>query len=138
MRKITLTLLVSIFVSILTFAQVKVTINVYANSVKESEKVFIAGNHTQLGEWIPNRIVLEQIDSVLWMKTFLFNKNEFIEFKFTKGDWSKEALTNDKTVPPNHKLTVINDTVLTFKINYWKDEFRISVPDYMNRNMYDH
>lgn len=132
MRKITLTLLVSICVSILTFAQVKVTINVCANSVQESEKVFIAGNHTQLGEWIPNRIVLEQIDSMLWTKTFLFNKNEFIEFKFTKGDWSKEALTNDKTVPPNHKLTVINDTVLTFKINYWKDEFRINVPDTIN------
>ncbi|AFH49594.1 Putative hydrolase [Ignavibacterium album JCM 16511] len=129
MRKITLTILVSISFSLITFAQIKLTINVYADSLKENERLFIAGNHTQLGEWIPNRIFLERIDSVLWTKTFLFNKNEFLEFKFTKGDWCKEALADDKSVPANYKLTVVNDTVLTFRIHYWKDENKINIPD---------
>ncbi|MFN3871418.1 MAG: alpha/beta hydrolase-fold protein [Ignavibacterium sp.] len=129
MRKITLTLLVSIFLSLVTYSQIKVTVKVYANSVKENESVFITGNHSNLGEWIPNKVVLQRTDSSLWTKTFLFDEGEFLEFKFTKGDWNKEALTDDKTVPKNYKLTVVNDTVLTFRINYWKDEYKINIPD---------
>lgn len=129
MRKITLTLLVSIFLSLGIYSQVKITFKVYANSVKENESVFITGNHSELGEWNPNKIVLQKIDSSLWTKTFLFDEGEFLEFKFTKGDWSKEALTDEKTVPPNYKLTVLNDTILTIRINYWKDEYKINIPD---------
>lgn len=142
MRKITLTILVSIFLSLITFPQVKVTLNVYANSVNENESVFVVGNNSQLGEWIPNKIALEKIDSVLWRKTFSFNKNEFLEFKFTKGDWSKEALSDDKTVPSNYKLTVTNDTILSFSIKYWKDEYKLTISDtitgkYVHINNFD-
>ncbi len=129
MRKITLTLLVSTFLSLVTYSQIKVTFKVYTNSVKENESVFITGNHSELGEWIPNKVVLQKTDSSLWTKTFLFDEGEFLEFKFTKGDWNKEALTDDKTVPANYKLTVIEDTTLTFRINYWKDEYKINIPD---------
>ncbi len=129
MRKITLTLLVSTFLSLVSYSQIKVTFKVYANSVKENESVFITGNHSELGEWIPNKVVLQRTDSSLWTKTFLFDEGEFLEFKFTKGDWNKEALTDDKTVPANYKLTVIEDTTLTFRINYWKDEYKINIPD---------
>ncbi len=129
MRKITLTLIVSIISTVMTFTQVKVTVSVYANSVKSNEKVFIAGNHSKFGEWDPGKVSLERIDSVFWTKTFSFEKGEMLEFKFTKGDWNKEALSEYKTVPANYKLTVKDDTLIVFRINFWKDEFKINVPD---------
>lgn len=129
MRKITQHILVSIIFSYLTFAQVKVTITVDAKSVKENERVFIAGNSIQLGEWIPDKVTLEKIDSTIWSKSFEFKKGEFIEFKITKGEWNKEALNDEKTVPPNFKITANNDTTIFIKVNYWKDEFKVTVPD---------
>lgn len=65
MRKITLTLLVSTFLSLVTYSQIKVTVNVYSKLVKENESVFITGNHPELGEWIPDKVVLQRIDSSL-------------------------------------------------------------------------
>jgi len=129
MRKLTFTFLLTTLLLFQSLAQVRVTINVQAHSVKENEKVFISGNSSQLGEWNPGLIMLDKIDSLSWTKTFTFKKGEFIEFKFTKGDWSKEALNDNKTVPGNHNLNVTSDTTLKFIIKYWKDEFKINIPD---------
>lgn len=129
MRKIIFTLLVSTLLQGISFTQIKVKIDVKSNSVKETESIFIAGNLLQLGEWSPNKISLTKVDTFLWSRTFELNKGDFIEFKFTKGDWNSEALTDDKSVPSNHKLTVTNDTSLFFKVNYWKDDYKINIPD---------
>uniref|UniRef100_A0A7V2ZJD4 Histidine kinase n=1 Tax=Ignavibacterium album TaxID=591197 RepID=A0A7V2ZJD4_9BACT len=129
MRKIILTLIVSTLLQSISSSQIKVKIDVTSNSVKENENIFIAGNLPQFGEWSPNKVPLMKVDAFLWSMTFELNKGDFIEFKFTKGDWNSEALTDDKLVPSNHKLTVANDTTLYFKINYWKDEYKINIPD---------
>lgn len=129
MLKLTYTFLLSTLLSFHGLAQVRVTINVQAFAVNKNEKVFISGNSSQLGEWNPGAVMLNKIDSLSWTKTFTFNKGEFIEFKFTKGDWSKEALNDNKTVPANHHLNVTSDTTLNFVIRYWKDEFKVNIPD---------
>lgn len=129
MLKLSFTFLVTTILSFHCLAQVQVKVVVQADGVKENEKVFITGNSSQLGEWNPNLISLDKIDSLTWTKTFHFNRGEFIEFKFTKGDWNKEALNADKTVPGNYSLTVNSDTVLNFTIKFWKDEIKTKVPD---------
>lgn len=116
-------ILMLFFAASILFAQQKeytVLIKVTAN-LKDSAKVFVAGNHEKLGNWNPGAVELEKTGDITWQKSFSFPENSNLEFKFTKGSWSNEALTNDKTIPKNYNLIVINDTVIQTEINYWKE-----------------
>ncbi len=89
-------------------------------SLAEKENVFISGSLPQLGAWQPNRVALEGKEGV-WSGQFQLPKNESIEFKFTKGKWENEALTDQGKLPSNHRFTFTKDTTLTFEITRWKD-----------------
>lgn len=110
----------------LIIPQNKVTFVVVAPNLPNNSNVYITGNNHLLGDWNPADISLVKNNDSTWQKTFSFNTNETIEFKFTKGSWSTEALTNEGTVPPNNYLTISNDTTVYFTINKWKEEDSIS------------
>lgn len=99
---------------------VKITFIVVTNNVNDSENIFITGNDSLLGLWNPGIIKLNKINDSTWLKSFSFTKNKIVEYKFTKGDWSTEALDVDGSIPSNHKLVVISDTVIVHKIFNWK------------------
>lgn len=111
-----------VLISFINYSQVKVDIIVNARNVQTSEKIFISGNQENFGFWNPGLIELNKLNDTLWSKTFNFNQETQIEFKFTKGDWSNEALDSTLKVPTNYKLIVKNDTTLYFKIVNWNTE----------------
>jgi len=100
----------------------KFTVKALCFNLAKTDTIFIAGNNQQFGDWNPNKIPLEKVNDSLWTKTFTFPANEILEFKFTKGSWNKEALTDEKTVPQNYSLKLTSDTLFETRINYWRGE----------------
>lgn len=136
MKKFNQLVLVIYFLQSLTFAQVTIKFTVFA-SIPDSERIFITGNNSQLGNWTPDKSVLIKINDTTWQQSFIFSANQTIEYKFSKGSWSNEALTDDGKVPGNYVLKVTNDTCLTFSIKNWKDRFfKVSDGIYGNFNIH--
>lgn len=106
----------------LSFAQtdsIKVKFVVVDSNLSSRENVYIAGNNVKLGNWNPNKTALHRINDSTCTLELLFPKNKTVEYKFTKGSWTTEALNEDGTVPANHILVTENDTTLVYKINNW-------------------
>lgn len=106
------------FVQFTLFPQCKIEV-IVISSLPEVQKVFIAGNKPELGNWNPDKISLNKINDSTWYKMFDFIIGESIEFKFTKGSWDEEALNKSGTVPSNIVHLVSNDTTLAFRIEHW-------------------
>lgn len=98
----------------------EVIIKVEAPELEDTSKIYIAGNLKEIGAWNPASVQLEYIGNKTWQKIFMFPANTMLEFKFTKGSWSNEALTNEKSIPRNCYLKVEHDTTFQTKIIYWK------------------
>lgn len=107
--------------------KVKIIIEVYAPSIDDSSKIFIAGNIEPLGFWKADKVQMKKISKEKWQIEFLANKNEQIEYKFTKGSWQTEALGNDLTIPRNNILIASKDTTVTKTIINWRDNFNFKV-----------
>lgn len=101
------------------FSQVKIDFILYVNNVADSEKVFITGNVPQFGLWNPGIINFDKLNDSTWIRSFLFEASSLLEFKFTKGDWTKEALDSNNNVPDNYKFFPNNDTTLSYRIDRW-------------------
>ena len=85
-----------------------------------NSKIYIVGNHEQLGNWNPDSIELKKKNQ-FWEGEFFFNPGEQIEFKFTRGSWETEALDQNGKVFNNYSLNITKDTVLTFSILSWQE-----------------
>lgn len=108
--------------------KVNVTFEITAPGLEDTSQVFITGNQPEFGNWNPAIVKLDKVDKTVWRKTFQFSKGTELEFKFTKGSWNKEALNDDATIPQNKRLIANNDTIVTFIINNWRDNFNFKVP----------
>jgi len=87
-----------------------------------TDQVTIAGNLSQLGDWDPSKKILDKTDDSLFTITINIPKNSEIEYKFTRGSWKTEALTENGIVPDNFKIIVKNDTTINHSIHKWRDE----------------
>jgi predicted alpha/beta superfamily hydrolase len=97
---------------------------VRAENLADGERIFITGNQPQLGNWQADRIPLAKDTTTgLWCGDFRIKAGEILEYKFTKGAWSAEAVLPDGTVPLNNLLKVENDTILLAEIGSWKEAF---------------
>ena len=118
------------FIAAIISAQPKinVTINVEASSVADSENVFISGSIPEFGNWRPAAVPLTKTPGNIWQRIFQLDKDVSAEFKFTKGSWEKEALTDDYKIPANYVLKTDHDTTINIVINHWRkgDNFLIS------------
>ena len=103
------------------FAQSTITFRVYTNNISDSQKVYISGNIESLGKWQPNEVVLIKNENY-WERKLVIPAHTNIEFKFTKGSWSSEALDTNNNVPPNFYHTITKDTILNFEIEKWRDD----------------
>lgn len=116
-----------------------VRFQVKTSNLPDSEKVYIAGNLAQLGNWHPGKVALQKDKSAnLWSIELRFARGERLEYKFTKGRWSNEAVIEGGHVPPNNKLAVENDTTLYTEIKYWKDAFPTRVQGQITGNVKYH
>jgi len=106
------------FIQLTILSQNKIEIRVISK-LPQDQKVFIAGNKTELGNWNPDKISLNKINDSTWSKMFDFKIGETIEFKFTKGSWDEEALNESCKISGNIVHKVSNDTTLVFRITHW-------------------
>ena len=110
--------------SFLVFCQnkIEVTINVEVTNLQKNDSIYIVGNLKEIGNWNPSEVKLNKLTDSTWQRSFNIEKDEILEFKFTKGSWQSEALDDEGNLPGNYILKIKNDTTLTFKISKWKDE----------------
>ncbi len=115
--------LIFFLLTILISAQskVSVTFRVTASSVADSEGVFIVGSIPEFGNWNASKAPLDKVSKNIWQKTFQLDKNTLALYKFTKGNWLFEALTDSSTIPSNSILKVNADTTINVVINKWRD-----------------
>lgn len=117
-----LLLLLAVIPQLILAQKVNVTFTVNTPNLKEGSTVFIVGNNETLGNWNPGKIELHKTGKEQWEITLQFPENEIIEYKFTKGSWDTEALTDESTVPQNNVLKVTKDTTITYTITKWRDD----------------
>ncbi len=129
MKNIILVFLLFLFLITHVCAQLKkeVTIKVITHNLPDSSEIFVTGNNATLGNWDPGKIKLIMLNDSTWERVFKFQKGEELEFKITRGSWSKERLNDDETVPGNTTFTVSNDTTVIFNVNKWSDQFKRKV-----------
>ncbi|MFZ1519010.1 MAG: alpha/beta hydrolase-fold protein [Ignavibacteriaceae bacterium] len=118
MKKLLLHLIYFIYL-VPCLAQTKVTIEVISQLSNDTAKVYITGNTENLGNWDPGRITLTKVNDSTWCRTFLFNNNQEIEFKFTQGSWDTEALDKNYKVLSNNIVKVESDSTISYRINEW-------------------
>ncbi len=99
----------------------KVTFRVVPNYLPGGSMVHVIGNHRYLGCWVQSGIPMLPQKDRSWEKTFIFPDSTRLEFKFTRGDMKKEAVTQDGNVLPNCVLVVVRDTVFNMVVQDWKD-----------------
>ena len=90
-------------------------------STLNNQKVYLTGNNKELGNWKPDAVAMEKESDSVWVKTLYFKKGERIDFKITKGSWTKEAVNENGWLYDDFHLQVWNDTVIKIIIPNWKD-----------------
>ena len=99
----------------------QITFRVLPQTLPDTAKIYIAGNHPQLGAWQPEVIAFTRVHDGSWTRTFSFKVGDHLEYKFTRGSWDNEAVNAEGEVPRNSTLLVRNDTTVTVTIANWKD-----------------
>jgi predicted alpha/beta superfamily hydrolase len=116
-----------------------VCFQVAASNLPDTAKVYITGNQPQLGNWQPDQVALQkQTGTNIWSAEFKFPSGQILEYKFTRGQWSAEAVNADGTIPPNSILKVREDTTLFTVISYWKDAFQYDLQGQITGTVYYH
>jgi serine phosphatase RsbU (regulator of sigma subunit) len=92
---------------------------VHTTILPDSANVFLTGSSEELGSWETGKIKLNKVNSSTWETTLALPAGESYEYKFTLGSWQSEALDSNRQVPPNNKITVLNDTVINLDIKNW-------------------
>ncbi len=91
--------------------------------------VYLAGSLPRLGPWRADGIAMtgtgrERVASVT------APPGTTLEYKFTLGTWEREALSATGTVPPNNRLVLTKDTVLTHEVTGFKKDQREYIADW--------
>lgn len=100
-----------------------IVFKVVANSTDDTSKIYITGNQEKLGNWVPDKIQLSYQKNHTWITDLEFSIGTELEYKFTRGNWDTEALSQNGGVPANYYLHVQKDTILEFHIKTWKDDY---------------
>ncbi|MBX3729577.1 MAG: hypothetical protein KF858_10370 [Candidatus Sumerlaeia bacterium] len=84
--------------------------------------VFVTGNLPAFGPWQPGLFRM-QGDGTERTAALDVPCGTTVEYKFTLGSWSREALADDGSVPANHLAEVAGDTVRTHRVTRFKDAY---------------
>ena len=99
----------------------KIVIFVETDSLPSSSKVYITGGNDELGNWFNMQKMKKRSYNQWSFKTYA-NTGDTLFFKFTRGDWSTEAVDSNGMEFPNFIHVVKGDTTLKFKITKWRDQ----------------
>ncbi|MEY4927401.1 MAG: hypothetical protein RI894_1837 [Bacteroidota bacterium] len=99
---------------------------------RENDSVFMAKIRLPLSQTRPQKTTSYGTDSVFVGKikppitqktTSQKTTSQEIAYKFTRGTWEAEETTKDGTIPPNQTITIRKDTLITHRIEGWKDQY---------------
>jgi CubicO group peptidase (beta-lactamase class C family) len=99
-----------------------VVFHVTPNYLPGESQLFVVGNHRYLGCWVSSGIPLEPQRDRSWEARMQFPDSTMLEFKITRGDMHRQAVTIDGKELPNSSCLVVRDTVLNFLAEDWKDQ----------------
>jgi len=100
---------------------------VTADGVADDEGVYITGNHKALGEWKPDRIALQKQGANVWHFKNTFPESTSLEFKITRGTWTKEAMYERGIIPGNVTFEILRDTLVELDVVEWRDAVQDSM-----------
>lgn len=89
-----------------------------------ADKIYISGNHSQLGDWAPNIVKMNKINDSLWEKSITVKRGFELRYKFTGGTWLQEAADTTGNIYDDFSVKVLNDTVLSFSLQRWLTEVK--------------
>ncbi|HQV30459.1 MAG TPA: SpoIIE family protein phosphatase [Calditrichia bacterium] len=99
---------------------VSVTFVVESDSLPQQTRVYLSGNQAALGRWHPSMVPLAPAGASRWEKRMEFPVGTRLEYKFTLGDWRREALQSNGLEFPNLEAVVRRDTTLFLKVRSWE------------------
>ncbi len=89
----------------------------------DTDTVVVVGNTIELGNWDHDQAIpLEKISDTTYSVSIPLKPGTYIEYKFTRGAWDKEALAPDSTIPGNHTTVISRKSSFHHKIPLWRDQ----------------
>ena len=104
----------------LKFHDVRIELEL-ADTTASPLPVYITGNDIALGSWEADKIKMKGGPQLYYVELKAPTSID-LEYKFTRGSWSTEALGSDGKIPPNHMLTVLSDTSVRHAVSQWKTD----------------
>lgn len=97
------------------------TIQAIPDSLPANQSVHLSGNTVALTQWSPSGVLMERRSDGVWLWRSTAGRGDHLEYKFSRGKWETEAVGADGQELSNYVLDVRNDTILTYRINAWRD-----------------
>jgi len=91
------------------------------DSLPKNSAVYIVGGSEELGYWTRHRKMDKKSDHEWYYRTSA-KVGDTLFFKFTRGDWSTEAVDSTGMEYPNFIHAVKKDTTLKFHFTQWRDQ----------------
>ncbi|MBK9097044.1 MAG: SpoIIE family protein phosphatase [bacterium] len=115
-------LLLFLLLPMLLFAQDrKILIIAESDSLPDNADVYIVGGRSDLGYWTRHQKMKREGENK-WVYELSAKSGDTLFFKFTRGDWSTEAVDSNGMEFPNFSHFVNNDTTLKFRFTKWRDQ----------------
>lgn len=106
---------IAFFISTAIFSQNTQTIKVIVPN--KTDEVYITGNQKSIGNWKPNQVKMDKVSD--YERALTVALNYPAEFKFTKGSWSSEGITEYPNNPNLKILDPADNSIFTVKT--WSD-----------------
>ena len=91
--------------------QKKIVIKAEVENLPAGSQIYITGNTDELGNWIFNiKEPMKKISDREWKFQLTADAGDTLQFKFTRGDWSTEAVDSNGIEFPNFTYVVASDT----------------------------
>ena len=98
----------------------KIKIIVEVDTLPKNSTVYITGNNDELGNWNMMQPMKKKTMKEWSFKTRA-GKGDTLKFKFTRGNWSNEAVDSNGIEYPNFVLPIKKDTVVSYRLTNWRD-----------------
>ena len=102
--------------------EVNVTLTVKVPPITPKDaRIFVAGNHSSLGDWNPGKIELQKENDSVWSRIIRLPRWYHVEYKITRGSWNTQAVYETGILPGNSRFVAMRDTGIDVNPITWTD-----------------
>ena len=105
------------------------TATIHARVPEGTAQVYLSGSIPELGPWKADARLMSGVGRERTVRVTV-PVGTTVEYKFTLGTWEREALDSAGKVPPNYRLVLSSDTVVTHDVPAFKREQREYIADW--------